>query len=58
MWVSEMGNWGLEGREKGVLKANEDWLVVDSNYCGGDIPWWRYTVVEISHAWGRQDPAG
>lgn len=53
-----MGNWGLEGREKGVLKANEDWLVVDSNYCGGDIPWWRYTVVEISHAWGRQDPAG
>lgn len=38
-WVSEMGNWGLEGKEEGVLKANDDWLVADSNYCGGDIPY-------------------
>lgn len=38
-WVSEMGNWGLEGKEEGILKANEDWLMVGSNYCGGDSPY-------------------
>lgn len=34
-WVSEMGSWGLDGKEE---EEEEDCLVVGSSYRCGDTP--------------------